>query len=627
MGNCLARTRHHERLDDYPESDFETKPSYTQPTKPLWRRRTGFASQWQHPHILTDFDHQDSFGMPEESPQSLDTTCEISLISFPQEDFLERRYDGSQDEYGRSIAANKKDSTSQPIENPLDHWSGRRGGALELRLAKNRYLQLATSAHKEQDISPISMDPSIISVADRHASSKEEALKDEFEHGISNGVVWEEYTRRRNVTAIAMSRNTDWMKDEIPLLLAVGTEDGVLTFVEILDQRMKRDASPSEKQSTSDNLGVELNISLDGRIRAIDFSPDGSYVVAGGDGCVAYVMKIVRDSSTRRLRDVSVFQELERVDRIYAISFSPDNQLLSVGGFDSSVTFVQLSLLDSEDNFRLTEVPLRGLVLCLAWNQTKVAVGTSGENGFAVIDESFQIIHHVQRHAAVEVVRWKPDGSLLAVGDREVVLFDARTFDVVCELKDIIPSQKGMKKKYRIKAMCFTPDGSFLAIGGSDGICHVVESKNFALVYKLQRSSAPTSLAWGRQKLPSQGHTNYLGISDNSRAVVLFKAGIPAAHDKEDASVFFPVLDSAKSPKGDSWVLRDGSFRDIEETAEESPERSRAIGTITSIVFSRSKRRPNSSYLAYVSNDCSLTILSTRDWKVVLVSSRLPYSK
>lgn len=562
--------------------------------------------------IISKFDEPDEAATVAESPHSLATTTQSSLFSLPERDqtFAHQHLRQEHGEKGWDPVA---------MDDSVEPWrESKRGGALELRLAKNRYMQLVSSALMNQDLSPVSLDSDIQSPRffhPRNFPNKKEILNNEFQSEISSGVVWEEVTRSKRVSAIAMSRGDTMLVERSSLLLAIGTEDGVLTLIEIRDSPLER------------NFGAQVELPLVGRIRAIDLSPDGAYMVAGGDGCTAYLVAVVRHESTQALKDMKVLRQIERVDRIYAVRFSPDGQSLGFGGFDSKIAFGTVGSFLSKEHPLLREIPVSGLAFCMDWSKDYVAVGTSGDNGFAIIDNSSNLVSSFfPRPSSVEAVKWKPDGTLLAVGDREVLIYDSESFDIKYEISDSLSAHDTTSHKYRVSSLCWSPDGSFLAIGGSDGICFVVETIGFTLVHELRRPCRIISLAWGQQRMHNGEFNRFLGISDDSCKVAIIKAGIEtddsAAGDDDIVSNASAI--SNMGPPHD-WVLTDGSFRDIDDVFEQRPARSKAEGTITSIAFSRGGKSGSSSYLAYASQDCSLTIISTQDWSPILVSeSKLP---
>ena len=148
----------------------------------------------------------------------------------------------------------------------------------------------------------------------------------------------------------------------------------------------------------------------------------------------------------------------------------------------------------------------------------------------------------------------------------------------------------------------------------------MVETKSYALVHEVRRTGAILCLAWG-QRMLNGDHGRYLAISDANCSVALIKAGMESgASEVDEAS---SSVSSSYFGTGSDWVLREDSFRDVEEddqTAELSQKIERQ-GIITAVVFSRSVRSKESAYLAYTADDCSLTIMTMQEWKAIFVSA------
>jgi WD40 repeat protein len=243
----------------------------------------------------------------------------------------------------------------------------RKGTALQLRLAKNHFLQLAASG----SISPVTLDSGTASRSLESPMQKED-LNSEFESISSNGMVWVEVAQASKTTAIAMSRNEDQSK--FPLLLAVGSEDGVVKVTELLDEQQICVPGNGESTATlsvdsaSRKFGLSLELRRTGKIRSLDFSGDGKYLVIGGDDCMACLVRITWHPDTRALDKLREVRELERVDRVYAVQFSPDNEFIAMAGFDGKLAIASLNALLCDESPSLGEISRSGLILCLDWS-------------------------------------------------------------------------------------------------------------------------------------------------------------------------------------------------------------------------------------------------------------------
>ena len=233
----------------------------------------------------------------------------------------------------------------------------------------------------------------------------------------------------------------------------------------------------------------------------------------------------------------------------------------------------------------------------------------------ALYDAStFELVHETPRRlTTIQALQFNSTGSYLAIGERDVIILEGKPpFKIHCEISNTPSESKVSQFRYRITALSWSPSGSFLAIAGSDGACLVVETKTFALVHQVQRTESIASLAW-------QQHI--LALSDDACSVALVKAGTNLngrnpdhVDDYSSAASSSNVFSTADT----DWVLRDDAFRDLDDVDPPVlPQDIKSQSNITALAFSK---RRNSSYLAYAADDCSLTVMTTRDWKVVFQS-------
>jgi WD40 repeat protein len=213
-------------------------------------------------------------------------------------------------------------------------------------------------------------------------------------------------------------------------------------------------------------------------------------------------------------------------------------------------------------------------------------------------------------------MQFNDNGSFLAIGEREVIVLEGRPpFRIHCEISNMPKHESKVSQfRYRITALSWSPSGSFLAIAGSDGVCLVVETKSFALVHQIQRTNSIASMAWQQ---------NFLAVSDDACRVALVKAGNSTNDSISDHDDYSSTASSSKlySAGATDWVLRDDAFRDLEDVDQHVlPQDIKSQSNITALAFSR---RRNSSYLAFAADDCSLTIMTTRDWKAVFQSKSI----
>ena len=488
------------------------------------------------------------------------------------------------------------------------------------------------------------------------SQSHSKPKKEKTHSNRSHAFLWKEITCEENVTAVAMNRTSfddsslESLSQRVnPLMLAMGDEKGKIVITQIIDDKvLLRGDGDRKDTSTQSNMNVcseVLEFSIEGRIRSLDF---GTYehLVVGGDGCYAWILQIIVHPFCQTPNSIVVVHKLERIDRIYAVRFSYDQRFLAVGGFDGKVALVPMTSVwnkeevkrdcDVEDDDSLfhflddsvIELDRPGLIYCLDWSPTGAYLAIAGSDKTCGIYNAtnFDLIHETaSRSAAIQDLRWSNDGELLALGDRDITIMKGKPpFKIQNEISRTPKSSAMAQFRYRITSLCWSPSDSYLAIGGSDGRCLLVETKGWAVVYEYQGIVSINALAWGQQRSDSIGETRqYLVLSHNECTVALIKAGV-AQQGAKQTNDFHSLASStsfhSQSTLNSDWVLREDEFRDVDDMKEESTRDLKTHTTITSIAFSKVGKSKTASYLAYAAEDCSLTITRTRDWKAVFVS-------
>ncbi|KAG7357125.1 anaphase-promoting complex subunit 11 RING-H2 finger-domain containing protein [Nitzschia inconspicua] len=648
MGSCASKPQHpplHERLDEYDEKQFaiiEARKWSLDKQKRWWKYQLGrkTSSSSDHDEVIiwgpsgASTTELESARTSPTSEQTLTTNLSTTFtnaqtLQHSDEGF--QNYSDGRDSYRRStISSERLPKSHTPNDGKVDGWKVKRHGqALQLRLAKHRFLQLAvnrqTSLIATQDskdaISPLSLDSSFFTNAgeprkqnvfqvkkrDLINSGEKENTFDE-----SKGIIWKEITRENNVTAIAMARFPSEASSFFnPLLLAFGDEKGVIVVTQITDTYL---SNPEEQQEGA----AALEFSIEARVRSLDFGDHGS-LVAGGDACQAWILQVVFEGDS--LEKLVVLRHFERIDRIYDVKFSRDARFLAIGGFDGKCAIVPMTSVwedrescNEDDSLKQVfddstiELSRPGLIHCLDWSSKYLAVASNKH--CALYDaRTFELVHETSRRlTTIQALTFNNDGSYLAVGEREVVILEGEhPFRIHCEISNTPSDTKFSQFRYRIMSLCWSPCGAFLAVAGSDGACLVVETKGFALVHQIQRKESINALSW---------HHQYLVLSDESRNIALVKPGIDGGERSQMDDYSSAASSSHFSASTNSgWVLQDDAFRDIDDcTSSWLPQDAKSQSNVTAVSFSR---RRTSAYLAYAADDCSLTIMTTRDWKVV----------
>jgi len=645
MGNCLSirYTRQHESLNENDDGYFDRIQS---------RNTIGSSScekiqqqqQQQHPKEQhgEDTTFLESMGRrrnlhnnvePILTPSTTVSGIDSSLASSPGEWSFESQNESSSSPWKTShipthftfsspsgavsTESNSLDdsdpfSLRYPVKDAMNSWHlKRKGRALQLRLAKNRFLQLSVdpSSSPQSAASPVS-----IGSNKARQSQPSEDWDNEFE---ATGMIWAEITRQAPVSALAMSR-TCLSLPATPrtLLMALGDESGRLTVMEVLGGHQPL----SILDGGDRKFGEMVNIRMRGRIRCADFSPDDRHLLIGGDGCVAAIFDIVTDPTTLQLEDVRLLQTVERLDRIYSVQFDPTARHLTIAGFDGKIALYTTEGM-LQGNPMEAEFSREGLLYCLHWhpNGSSFAVGGSDKR-CGIYGRNGKLLREISRAGAIQSLKWNNDGSYLAIGSRgEVTVFDEATFSIKCELSNM-PDES---MRYRVQDLCWSPDGSFLAIAGSDGSCLVVETKTYALVHQVHRNSSILCLSWGQCNAANECY-RYLAIADRDSCVALVKAGIKSDGSEIDESSSTASSAYFSTASETNWILHADSFRDMEDSPPEPASDLLQRGIVTAVAFSRTDSPKGSSYLAYATDDGALSLMTTRNWSVIFVSRKSP---
>jgi WD40 repeat protein len=469
-------------------------------------------------------------------------------------------------------------------------------------------------------------------------SHSSEQLNEEFEATISRATIWAEVEHFDKVLAVTLSRQTPSLNQETPpLFLAAGTEDGTVTVTELLDDSFVNHInSEPDSEDQAKRLGESLSVHRQGRIRSLDFSPDGQYLAVGGDDCACAIFRLVfvpgEDEGPDKLSGLELCGQVQRVDRVYAVQFSPDGRHLAVGGFDGAVAIVVVDQIPtSDDQDVIAEISTDGLIFTLDWSPDGRYLAMGGSDkccSIVDVKESWKVCREIKRPSTVQAVKWHPNGGrYLAIASGDVVIVDRESFKAkhVVNLRgqsNGAACGRSNRSVYRVNALCWSPNGSYLVLCDSEQSCTLVESKGFTAVHEVRRGGNVMSAVWGQQSTITGLPRRYLVLGGEDRKVVLLKAGLEIS---SGASCMGDDVSSAASSsyfsnRGD-WTLKDSQFRDVDDMAEIAPAgdnyESQGDATVTVVAFSRGSKSRPSAFFAYATDDGIVTIRSTVNWEVV----------
>jgi WD40 repeat protein len=210
-----------------------------------------------------------------------------------------------------------------------------------------------------------------------------------------------------------------------------------------------------------------LGIWYDGRrqILAMDWAPDNKRLATASNKGL-YLWRLDQADSSH----AEPMQLLSFPGAPVAVAWQPNGQALAVGTQDGFLQIWRQGAMSKGprgDNkaSQLTMKGYPGKVVCLAWHPTLPLIATAGgpdvvlwslpRTGKGAKGQPLR-----QHRKAVTVLRWSPDGTLLASGDREGRL-------CIWNAKGELLFSQDMQRE--IAAMAWQPHGETLAVGDTGG--------------------------------------------------------------------------------------------------------------------------------------------------------------
>jgi len=159
-----------------------------------------------------------------------------------------------------------------------------------------------------------------------------------------------------------------------------------------------------------------------------------------------------------------------------SVAFGPDGSLLA-SGYDDGV-----KLWDAKSGALLGRFPA-GSVDSVAFSPLNLLAsgGNYSVKIFDVRNKKLSLEEEFRSDGLINSITFSPDGSLLAGGDSDgnVVLWDMKNRNFITKLKVHSDS---------VKSVAFSPDGSLLACGGKGGGIELWNMRSVALVATLKSS-------------------------------------------------------------------------------------------------------------------------------------------
>jgi WD40 repeat protein len=232
-----------------------------------------------------------------------------------------------------------------------------------------------------------------------------------------------------------------------------------------------------------------------GNVRNIAWSPKGNVIATGGTNDLS-VRLWDRDGNLKRVL-------LGHEGEVYAIAFSPDGSLLASGDRlpgDSSIVKTGLGavrLWDVASGTCKGVVPLRDWCFGIAFSPDGryLAIGcTKGIFLLTLTDGMLRALNDEDRDQGTLI--WSPDGLqlLIATGSESLKVYDVRTGQKAADFA-VLDWAEGKPK--RLEAAAWSPDGQWIAGGGSDGKLRIWNAKTRKHVQTLETLVGNiTCVAW-----------------------------------------------------------------------------------------------------------------------------------
>ncbi len=275
---------------------------------------------------------------------------------------------------------------------------------------------------------------------------------------------------------------------------------------------------------------LEKSLKGDGteKLLAVEWSPDGNYIVGGyyeyysvvyevssgnditifhHEGCVEDVdfspdsSKIVSGSSSNE--EITSVWEANTGNLIWSqsvglesVDWSPDGEKIAVVDFHS-----EINVLDAQSGDILASHDQGSLwITDLSWSPDSSKIAFAAENGLIeVIDSGTgnvlqSIVSHESKYDENVIVRsvdWSPDGSKLVSGadDSKVKVWDYSTGNMILTLSEHTDGVKSVK---------WSPDGSKIAASGYHENIIILDSNSGNILYNLPSDDNGTAmdLSW-----------------------------------------------------------------------------------------------------------------------------------
>jgi WD40 repeat protein len=250
-----------------------------------------------------------------------------------------------------------------------------------------------------------------------------------------------------------------------------GSDDGMVRLIDLTSGLVTQTMNDNRKSAIGSNLFQSPS-------RAVAFSPNGRFIASGSGPGVA-----IFDASTATL-----IRSYPRTNSINAIAYSPDGQRIAAGSAGSQLpaTFPgSIEILDVNSFSSLISIPVpNGGVRAVSFSPDGQSVAAARVNGeVAIYDVNTGQLKMGFGNIALDYamsVAFSPDGRTIVTSGGSV----ANWYEGQVKLWDVQTGQmlKIAKDGSRSETVTFSPDGTKVAVGSSDGAVRVYGLPSLTLI-------------------------------------------------------------------------------------------------------------------------------------------------